>query len=151
MSNKNLKKAIKAFKKLAKKKVAKKPAKKASKVVKKPVIKKKLPAKKPANPTELFNKWYSDIASKKVDKIEKKWIKENEPNDPNDDGGGDHWHVNEMMHNGDAHEMTAEIAEQVFIKGYNNEPRDMNQCESLYCELDSVINMAYEAGKNYRK
>ena len=51
---------------------------------------------------ELFDKWWNK-ASKKVSKIEKQWLKGNEPNDPDDTGGGDHWHVNQMMHNGDAH------------------------------------------------
>lgn len=129
-------------------KAKKKPAKKAAKKNKnKPILKKKVAAKKAANPTQLFNEWYSKVASKKVDKIEKKWLKENKPNDPEEDEGGDFWCVNEMMHNGDAHELTAENAEQVFLKGYNNEPWTMSQSDSLYCELDEIIEMAYLAGK----
>lgn len=154
MSKNKVKKAIQVFKKIAKKKPAKKAAKKKKIATKnKTVVKKKLPSKKPPvkkDPKNLFYDWYSKVASKKVDKIEKDWIKENEANDPNDDGGGDHWHVNQMMFNGDAHEMTAENAEPVFIKGYNGEPWTMEQSDSLYCELDVVIQMAYEAGKKAR-
>ena len=95
-----------------------------------------------------FSEWWSKVAQKKVDKIERSWLKENEPNDPEDDGGGDHWHVNEMMHSGDAHEMTAEIAERVFEQGRNGEKWEFDQSDSLYCDLDSVIVEAYEAGKS---
>lgn len=135
-----------------KKKPAKQPAKKTKKIAKKPVKLKKVTAKKTAkNPNELFNDWYSKVASKKVDKIEKKWTKENKPNDPDEEEGGDYWYVNEMMFNGDAHENTSEIAEQVFLKGYNNEPWEMNQGDSLYCELDEVIELAYQAGKEHNE
>lgn len=98
-------------------------------------------------PQDIFGDWWNKNAVKKVDKIEKKWLKQNEPNDPEEDAGGDHWHVNEMMHNGDAHEMTYDIAEEVFIKGYSGEKWEYNQGDSLYCELDDVICEAYEAGK----
>lgn len=53
-----------------------------------------------------------------------------------------------MMHNGDAHEMTAEIAEEIFEKGRKGEPWRMAQENSLYCELDEVIEESYEAGRN---
>lgn len=137
--------ATKSAKKTVKKKTALK-----SKPKKKPVLKKKKPAKKAVkkSPTELFSDWWQKVASKKVSSIESRWIKENEPNDPNEDGGGDHWCVNEMMHNGDAHEMTAEIAERVFMQGYNKEKWELTMSDGLFCELDEIIEMAYEAGKN---
>lgn len=100
------------------------------------------------DPKDLFSDWWSKVAQKKVDKIEKTWLKGNEPNDPDEDGGGDHWHVNEMMHNGDASEMTAEIAEEIFLKGYNGEEWIGDMSDSLFCDLDEVISLAYEAGKN---
>lgn len=94
-----------------------------------------------------FDQWWSLVAGPKVRKMEAAWIKDNEPNDPDDDGGGDHWHVNEMMHNGDAEEMTAEISFEIFEKGRKGEPWEMAQENSLYCELDAVIEESYEAGK----
>lgn len=149
---------------MAKKKPAKKAAKKKPTSKKKPSTKKKVAAKKPAKksawnnlpksyttPLDLFDDWYNKVASKKVDKIEKKWLKTNKPNDPNKDEDGDYWCVNEMMFNGDAHSLTSENAEMVFIKGYNNQPWTMSQSDSLYCDLDEVIKMAYKAGKECRK
>ena len=122
--------------------------------------KKKTKVKKPSkkskvksiskSPKELFSDWWNKIAVKKVDKIEEDWLKKNEPNDPEEDGGGDDWCVNEMMHNGDAHEMTYDIAEQVFMKGCSGEAWEYSQSDSLYCELDDVICEAYNAGKNSR-
>lgn len=107
--------------------------------------------KKTETPQELFGNWWNKVAEKKVNKIEKKWLKENEPNDPDDDGGGDHWHVNQLMHDGEAHNATYDIAEQAFIKGYNQENWEMDMSESLFCDLDSVIHEAYEAGKKAKK
>ena len=116
-----------------------------------PASKKKEPAKKAVkNPQELFSNWWEKVACKKINKIEKDWIKENEPNDPDEDGGGDHWCVNEMMNNGDAHEMTAEIAERVFMTGYNKEKWELTMSDGLFCELDEIVKMAYEAGKKAR-
>lgn len=122
-------------------------ARKKSKPVKKKASRpKKIKAAKKS--WSSFEEWWSKVAQVKVDKIERSWLKDNEPNDPDDDGGGDHWCVNEMMHSGDAHEMTAEIAEEIFEKGRKGEPWQMAQENSLYCELDEIIEESYEAGRN---
>jgi hypothetical protein len=142
------KKKIVAKKKLVASKKKAPSAKKKSPVKKKPA--KKIKAKAPAAWSD-FSQWWDKVAQKKVDKIERAWISVNEPNDPEEDAGGDHWHVNEMMHSGGAHETTAEIAEEIFEKGRKGEAWQMSQCESLYCELDSVIDEAYEAGRKARK
>jgi hypothetical protein len=115
------------------------------KVAKKSVAKKSV-AKKPVT-WKTFEEWWDKVAQKQVDKIERDWIKETEPNDPDDDGGGDSWHVNQMMHDGDAHNATYDIAEEVFKKGQNNEPWEMTMGDSLFCDLDSVIIESHEAGK----
>lgn len=99
-------------------------------------------------PQDLFKDWWEKVGSKKTLKIEKKWIKENEPNDPEEEEGGDHWCVNQMMHDGDAFNMTYDEAEAAFIQGCNKEELDFN---GLYCELDDVVNEAYEAGKKHSK
>jgi len=96
---------------------------------------------------ELFKQWWEKVAEKKVSKIEKKWIKENEPNDPNEEEGGDSWYVNRMMHDGDAHNMTYEIAEEIFILGYNKKKWEPDMSDSLFCDLDNIVAEAYEAGK----
>jgi hypothetical protein len=110
--------------------------------------KSKKQAAKTKDPQKLYEKWWDKTGSKKVTKIQKKWIKENEPNEPDsDDEGTDFWCVNNLMHNDDPHYATSEIANTVFLQGYNNQSWRLNQCESLYCELDGVIKEAYEAGK----
>lgn len=101
--------------------------------------------KKKAGPEELFREWWKK-AGKRVLKIEKAWVKKNPPNA--DDGpGGDHWHVNEMMHGGDAYNTVVEIAERVFMMGQRGEFWEMGMEDSLFCELDGVIEDAYLAGK----
>lgn len=110
--------------------------------------KKKVVAKKKVYKS--FGDWWEAVASKKVAKVEKNWIKNNEPNDSEDEGGGDHWHVNEMMHEGGAFEVTAELAEEVWNKGSSGEKWEMTMGDSLFCELDDVIFEAYEAGKASR-
>lgn len=130
---------------MATKKTTKKaPPKKAVKPAKK---KQTTKAKKKTISWSNFGEWWEKVACRKVDKMERDWCKQNEPNDPEEDAGGDHWHVNEMMHSGDAHEMTYDIAEDIFNKGKNGEKWQMAQEFSLYCELDDVIMEAYEAGK----
>jgi len=108
---------------------------------------KKTARKKKATPEQLFGEWWNKKASKKVEKIEKAWLKSNEPNDEEDDGGGDDWHVNQMMHAGDAHEMTYEIAERVFLIGYKGKNWAPSMGDSLFCDLDEIIGEAYLAGK----
>jgi hypothetical protein len=131
--------------------MAKKIAKKKNTKVAKKVAKKKITKKNvKKSPEKAFDSWWLKTATKKVDKIENQWVKQNEPNGPDDEEGGDHWCVNQMMHDGDASGMTYDIAKEVFIKGFNNESWDMSQSESLYCELDDVIAEAYPAGKASR-
>ena len=108
---------------------------------------KKKAAKKKATPEQLFSEWWNKKAVKKVDKIEKAWLKSNEPNDEEDEGGGDDWHVNQMMHSGDAHELTYEIDERVFLSGFKGEKWKPSMGDSLFCDLDEIISDAYLAGK----
>jgi len=97
-----------------------------------------------------FDDWWNKVGSKEVDKIEKSWLKTNKPNDEEDESGGDHWCVNEMMHNGDAHEMTYEKAEHAFEEGLKGKKWTFKQEDSLYCDLDEVTVKAYEAGKTLK-
>lgn len=91
----------------------------------------------------LFQDWWQKIATKKVIKIEKKWLKENQPNE-DDEPGGDHWHVNQMMHDGEAYNMTYDAAEEAYNQGVEGLDLDADR---LYCELDNIVIEAYEAGK----
>lgn len=102
--------------------------------------------KKKATSEQLFAEWWKKKAEKRVLKIEKDWLKKNAPNE-DEEGGGDHWHVNQMMHDGDASGMTFEIAERVFLMGQGGEMWEMNMSDSLFCDLDQVIEDAYLAGK----
>lgn len=108
---------------------------------------KKRSVRKRATPVELFSEWWDKKGEKRVAKIEKAWLKSNPPNDDGDEGGGDHWCVNQMMHDGDARDMTWDIAERAFLAGHNGERWDPDMSDSLFCELDSVIEEAYLAGK----
>lgn len=97
-----------------------------------------------------FDDWWSAVAEKQVARIEQEWLKDNEPNDPEEEDGGDHWNANQMMHDGEAHEMTAELAEEVWNKGVAGEEWEMSMEYSLFCDLDDVIAAAYHAGKALR-
>lgn len=99
----------------------------------------------------IFSDWFAKKSEKKVNKIQKKWIKDNEPNDPDEDCGGDHWHVNEMMHCGEAYDMTWDNAKEAFLAGANGEKWEMDMSNSLFCDLDEVILDAYEQGKKENK
>ena len=115
---------------------------------------KKKAKKKTAKPAtksyKNFSEWWDEVGSIEVNKIEDDWLKNNEPNDEEDEGGGDDWCVNEMMHNGDAHEMTYEKAEHAFEEGLKGKKWTLKQDDSLYCDLDEVTIKAYEAGKTLK-
>lgn len=107
---------------------------------------KKRSIRKKATPEELFSEWWDKKARKRVLKIEKAWVSSTEPNGE-EEGGGDDWHVNRMMHDGDAEGMTYDIALRVFLTGYRGEKWEPDMGDSLFCDLDSVIGDAYLAGK----
>lgn len=125
--------------------------KKTAKVTQKKAVKKKKVVQKAIKKSwSNFNDWWDKVAQKKAEKIERNWIKENEPNDPEEEGG-DHWCVNEMMHSGDALEMVYEKAQEVWETAIKGKRWEMSQCDSLYCELDDIIVEAYEAGRLSKK
>lgn len=102
--------------------------------------------KKKATPEELFREWWEKKGEKRVSKIEKAWLKANPPNEDEEDGGDD-CYVNEMMHSGNAHEMTWDIAQRAFLAGHKGEKWEPDMGDSLFCDLDIVIQDAYLAGK----
>ena len=91
-----------------------------------------------------FDEWWNlTNCEKKIDKFVKNWLKTNEPNE--DECGGDYWHVNQMVHDGDAYEMTYETAEDVFNRVVSDgEAVKPDQSDSLYCDLDDIIQDCYE-------
>ena len=108
----------------------------------------KIRSKAKRRPEDLFSEWWNGVAEKKVTKIEKAWLSSTEPNGEDDeDEGTDSWHVNQMMHSGDAHEMTYEIAERVFMLGYEGKKWEDTMGDSLFCDLDDVVAEAYEHGR----
>jgi len=99
-------------------------------------------------PKDLFQNWWGKVGSKKVEKMESKYLKENPDYDPDDDDMSDSGCVHRMMHEGEAENMTYDASEVAFIQGYNNE--EIN-ADCLYCELDDVVGEAYKAGKKIKK
>jgi len=116
--------------KMSKKKTAKKLVKK---LAKKSAMPKKTARKKKATPEELFGEWWNKNA-KKVDKIEKAWLKSKLIGRYGFDCGY-------------AHDLTYEIAERVFLTGYKGNKWGLSMEDSLFCELDEIICDAYLAGK----
>jgi hypothetical protein len=102
------------------------------------------PKKKATSPQELFNDWWAKVASKKVEKIESAYLKENPDYDPEDDDMSDSGCVHRMMHEGEAENISYDESQTAFIQGFNNEKFDAGY---LYCELDDIVAEAYEAGK----
>ena len=104
--------------------------------------------KKKATPAELFSEWWNKKAEKMVAKIEKAWLSSTEPNgEDDDDEGSISWYVNKMMHAGNAQEMTYEIADRVFMLGLEGKTWKPSVGDSLFCDLDEVVELAYLAGK----
>ena len=94
-----------------------------------------------------FNVWWEQVGEPKASKMVEEHCREHEPNDPDDSAGGDSWHVNDLMHSGEAVEQIAERAGGLFKKGRAGEFWEMTTSDTSYCELDEVLEEAYEAGK----
>lgn len=109
---------------------------------------KKKTIKQSIDPDELFQGWWTKTGSKKTQEMEKAYLKENPDYDPEDDDMTDSGCVHRMMHEGEAWNMTYDESETAFLQGYNNQKKDTGL---LYCELDSIVDEAYEAGKKFRR
>jgi hypothetical protein len=98
-------------------------------------------------PATLFDAWWDAYnAQEKIDKFVRRWRKSNPPNPEDEDCGGDHWHVNQMVHTGEADEMCLETARDVFTRTLTDgEDGRPTQLDSLYCDLDDIVDAAYEA------
>lgn len=103
------------------------------------------------NYTNFETWWEKSKCTKRVEDFESDWLKDNEPNE--EEEGGDYWHVNQMVHDGEAFEMTYEHAETVFNRVLNEGKEGQpGQMDSLYCELDDIIWDAGDAAlKLYNK
>ena len=101
---------------------------------------------------EDFDEWWDQVAHEKVSTAQDEWMKDNEPNEDPDEPGGDYWFRNQMMHDGEAHRMTSESAEEAFDAGLNGEKWSLGYDNALGIDdLDAVIRSAYEAGKHLAK
>jgi len=95
--------------------------------------------------------WDKSKSQSKTDMYVKKWIKANPPNE-DDEPGGDHWHVNQMMHEGEANELCYEIAMEVFNRTLSDgEDAKPTQSDALYCGLDQIIWDAHSAALKLKK
>lgn len=94
-----------------------------------------------------FDSWWEISKSQnKINKFRLKWLKENPPNPEDEDCGGDFWHVNQMVHEGEADDMCYENAREVFERTLEEgEEGKPTQCDSLYCDLDDIIWDGYNA------
>lgn len=95
-----------------------------------------------------FDTWWKEIAEPKMNHFIDTHLKEY-PNFTEDDveDYSDFGCVHRMVHNEETHNMLWEICQEVFDKGYNNIEWELNMTDSLFCSLDEVIELSYEAGQ----
>jgi len=55
--------------------------------------------------------------------------------------------VHRLVHEGETENTVWEICQEVFEKGYDGVDWSMSMSDSLFCELDNVIELAFEAGQ----
>ena len=93
-----------------------------------------------------FDIWWKKFkAEARINKFVRKWLKDNPPNPEDEECGGDYWHVNQMIHDGEAFGMCYNISREVFERVLEGEEAEPSQSDSLYCELDKIIWAAYYA------
>ena len=96
-----------------------------------------------------FDTWWAKVAIPKADKIVTKYLKQNpEYTEEDKEAWGDSGCVHRMMHEGEAESLLWDICQDVFENGRNGENCEMRMGESLFCDLDDITFLSYEAGKD---
>ena len=101
---------------------------------------------------EGFDKWWVEIAEPRMNHFIDNYLKNN-PEYTEEDTGDytDSGCVHRLVHEGDAPDILWETCQEVYHMGYNDEPWQMDMSQSLFCELDNIIELAYEAGQRDSK
>tara|TARA_B100002019_G_scaffold22698_1_gene17260 strand:- start:661 stop:990 length:330 start_codon:yes stop_codon:yes gene_type:complete len=99
---------------------------------------------------ETFDNWWAEIAIPRVNYYIDEYLETN-PEYTEDDiqDYSDSGCVHRMIHEGEAENMLWDICQEVFEKGYNGEEWEMTMGDSLFCELDDIIHLSYEAGQRH--
>lgn len=94
-----------------------------------------------------FDKWWAKVAKPKMDKYIKAYLRNN-PDYTEEDAEdySDSGCVHRLIHEGDAADVLWDTCQEVFNMGYDDEDWKMDMSQSLFCELDDIIELAYEAG-----
>lgn len=102
------------------------------------------------NKTEFmeFDTWWKDVAEPRMNYFIDTHLEEY-PHFTEDDVEDytDFGCVHRMVHNGETQNLLWEICQEVFDKGYNGIEWELDMADSLFCGLDEVIELSYEAGE----
>ena len=102
------------------------------------------------NKTEFmeFDTWWKDVAEPRMNYFIDTHLEEY-PDFTEDDVEDytDFGCVHRMVHNGETQNLLWEICQEVFDKGYNGIEWELDMADSLFCGLDEVIELSYEAGE----
>lgn len=99
---------------------------------------------------EEFDTWWSEVAQSRMDYFIDNYLNTNpEYTEEDVEDYTDSGCVHRLVHEGETGNVLWQICQEVFEKGHNDENWEMSMSDSLFCELDDIIQLSYEAGQRY--
>lgn len=100
---------------------------------------------------ETFDKWWAEVAEPRMNHYIDGYLEENPDYTDEDvedysDGGC----VHRMIHEGETANLLWEVCQEVYNKGYSGRDWELSMSDSLFCELDDIITLSYEAGQRHK-
>lgn len=96
-----------------------------------------------------FENWWKNVGNLMVKKLHKQYIKQNPNYDSNMPIRNNRDFVHLMYHTKNCYNLTYNFAKQAFNYGKNNYTWNLNNTNTLYCDLDKVIILAHKTGSKY--
>ena len=97
---------------------------------------------------QAFDHWWGEVAQPRMNHYIDGYLNTNPDYTEEDvEDYTDSGCVHRMIHEGETNNMLWEICQEIFHKGYAGEDWVFDMSDSLFCELDDIIQLSYEAGQ----
>jgi len=97
---------------------------------------------------QAFDHWWGEVAQPRMNHYIDGYLNTNpEYTEEDVEDYTDSGCVHRMIHEGETNNMLWEICQEIFHKGYAGEDWVFDMSDSLFCELDDIIQLSYEAGQ----
>ena len=95
-----------------------------------------------------FETWWTEIAQPRMNHFIDKYIEEfPEYTEEDTEDYTDSGCVHRLVHEGEVDNVLWDICQEVFQLGYEGTEWEMSMSDSLFCNLDDIISLSYNAGQ----